>query len=175
VAVRAAGLVTVHGRGPDAVRALDHVDLDLHAGRFTTVMGPSGSGKSTLLQTLVGLLEPLGGTVTSAGREVDERRADFRRDVACVLDDDFRHRIGIDREDRSDVTGRRNRIRRLLDGLRASVGPFLARQARLQALQALRARSLELSGEEARRMLDGRGGARLRWDGTHLVGEVLPE
>ncbi len=136
-------------------------------------MGPSGSGKSTLLQTLVGLLEPLGRTVTFAGREVDERRADFRRDVACVLDDDpFRHRIGIDREDWSDVTGRRNRIRRLLDGLRASVGPFLARQARLQALQA---RSLELSGEETRRMLDGRGGARLRWDGTHLVGEVLPE
>jgi ABC-2 type transport system ATP-binding protein len=37
---------------------------------------------------MVGLLLPLGGTVTFAGRPVDEREADFRRAVAGVLDDD---------------------------------------------------------------------------------------
>jgi ABC-2 type transport system ATP-binding protein len=52
------------------------------------VVGPNGSGKSTLLRTLVGLLEPLDGTVAFAGAPVDERSAAFRRDVAAVLDDD---------------------------------------------------------------------------------------
>src|ERR687885_2629292 len=39
------------------------VDLRLAAGRAVAVVGPNGSGKSTLLRTLVGLLEPLDGTV----------------------------------------------------------------------------------------------------------------
>ncbi|NEK87389.1 ABC transporter ATP-binding protein [Blastococcus saxobsidens] len=64
------------------------VDLVVEPGRALGVVGANGAGKSTLLQTLVGLLEPLGGTVEFDGREVDERQADFRRDVACVLDDE---------------------------------------------------------------------------------------
>ncbi|HYX93906.1 MAG TPA: ABC transporter ATP-binding protein [Geodermatophilus sp.] len=64
------------------------VDLRLAAGRAVAVVGPNGSGKSTLLRTLVGLLEPLDGTVAFAGAPVDERSAAFRRDVAAVLDDD---------------------------------------------------------------------------------------
>ncbi|WNV73655.1 ABC transporter ATP-binding protein [Geodermatophilus sp. DSM 44513] len=64
------------------------VDVCLTAGRALAVVGPNGSGKSTLLRTLVGLLEPLAGTVTFDGAPVDERSAGFRRDVAAVLDDD---------------------------------------------------------------------------------------
>ena len=64
------------------------VDVVLQRGRALWLVGANGAGKSTLLQTLVGLLEPLTGSVTFAGRDVDERRADFRRDVACVLDDE---------------------------------------------------------------------------------------
>ncbi len=65
------------------------VDLRLAAGRAVAVVGPNGSGTSTLLRTLVGLLEPLDGTVAFAGAPVDERSAAFRRDVAAVLDDAF--------------------------------------------------------------------------------------
>ncbi|MGY1623406.1 ATP-binding cassette domain-containing protein [Geodermatophilus sp. SYSU D00965] len=54
------------------------VDVCLQPGRALGLVGANGAGKSTLLQTLVGLLEPLAGTVAFAGREVDERRADFR-------------------------------------------------------------------------------------------------
>jgi ABC-type Mn2+/Zn2+ transport system ATPase subunit len=43
------------------------VDLRLGAGRALAVVGPNGSGKSTLLRTLVGLLEPLAGTVAFDG------------------------------------------------------------------------------------------------------------
>jgi ABC-2 type transport system ATP-binding protein len=64
------------------------VDLRLVPGRALAVVGPNGSGKSTLLRTLVGLLEPLDGTVAFDGAPVDERAAAFRRDVAAVLDDD---------------------------------------------------------------------------------------
>ncbi len=74
--------------GHGAVPVCAPVDLRLAAGRALAVVGPNGSGKSTLLRTLVGLLEPLAGTVAFAGAPVDERSAAFRRDVAAVLDDD---------------------------------------------------------------------------------------
>ena len=64
------------------------VDLDLAPGSALGLIGANGAGKSTLLQSLVGLLAPLAGQVTFAGQPVDERRADFRRAVATVLDDD---------------------------------------------------------------------------------------
>src|SRR3712207_8979413 len=60
------------GRGTAPVCA--PVDLRLAAGRALAVVGPNGSGKPTLLRTLVGLLEPLAGTVTLAGASVDSGR-----------------------------------------------------------------------------------------------------
>ena len=35
---------------------LRSIDLDLPAGRWTSVVGPNGAGKSTLLKVLAGLL-----------------------------------------------------------------------------------------------------------------------
>jgi putative ABC transport system ATP-binding protein len=55
VAARAVGATKVYGHGDTAVRALDAVDVDIPAGRFTAVMGPSGSGKSTLMHCMAGL------------------------------------------------------------------------------------------------------------------------
>ena len=80
----AAELSVGHGSAPVCAP----VDLRLDPGRALAVVGPNGSGKSTLLRTLVGLLEPLAGTVVFDGAPVDERAAAFRRDVAAVLDDD---------------------------------------------------------------------------------------
>ena len=54
-AAQVVSAVKDYGSGSTAVRALDHVDLDIPAGRFTAIMGPSGSGKSTLLHCLAGL------------------------------------------------------------------------------------------------------------------------
>lgn len=84
VLLEAAGLLVGYGSDPVA----PPVDLSLPAGRALGVVGANGAGKSTLLQTLTGLLEPLAGEVRFGGEPVDERRADYRRDVATVLDDE---------------------------------------------------------------------------------------
>ncbi len=53
--------------GNQVVHALDHVDLQIAAGEYLSIMGPSGSGKSTLLNIL-GLLD----TPTSGTYSLDE-------------------------------------------------------------------------------------------------------
>jgi ABC-2 type transport system ATP-binding protein len=80
----ASELVAGHGDVP----VCGPVTFDVPAGRALAVVGANGAGKSTLLTTLTGLLPPLGGTVLVDGREVDERRPAFRRDVARVLEDE---------------------------------------------------------------------------------------
>lgn len=47
---------------------LDGFDLDIGAGEFVALLGPSGSGKSTILNVAAGLLAPLAGDVTFAGK-----------------------------------------------------------------------------------------------------------
>jgi putative ABC transport system ATP-binding protein len=61
--VQATGLVKLYGEGRSLVRALDGVDLAVHRGEFSAIMGPSGSGKSTLLHLLGGLDTPTSGSV----------------------------------------------------------------------------------------------------------------
>ncbi|MBB1244357.1 ABC transporter ATP-binding protein [Streptomyces durbertensis] len=67
-----------------AVTALDAVDVDITAGRFTAVMGPSGSGKSTLMHCLAGLDSVTSGRVWLGDREItslgDRELTRLRRD-----------------------------------------------------------------------------------------------
>ncbi|MEV7685334.1 ABC transporter ATP-binding protein [Streptomyces bungoensis] len=49
------------------VEALRHVDLTVAPGETIALMGRNGAGKSTLLNSLVGLVEPTGGTVRVGG------------------------------------------------------------------------------------------------------------
>jgi ABC-type Mn2+/Zn2+ transport system ATPase subunit len=48
-----------YGREP----VLSHVDLTIPSGGFFGVVGPSGSGKTTLLRTVMGKVEPVGGSL----------------------------------------------------------------------------------------------------------------
>ena len=65
------GLYKYYGRGARRTQALQHVDLDIGAGEFVTLVGASGCGKSTLLRTIGGLEEYADGAIHCNGREVD--------------------------------------------------------------------------------------------------------
>lgn len=67
----------LHKRYDERV-VLDHVDLDLHEGQTTVVMGASGSGKSTLLRCLNRLVEPTAGSIRIRGQEVTGNGVDVR-------------------------------------------------------------------------------------------------
>jgi len=76
--------VKVYGEGDIAVRALDHVDVEIPRGAFTTVMGPSGCGKSTLVHCLAGLDSLTSGEVEVGGQRLsgmsDRDLTTLRRD-----------------------------------------------------------------------------------------------
>ncbi|HEU4804185.1 MAG TPA: ABC transporter ATP-binding protein [Solirubrobacterales bacterium] len=56
--------------GGGTVKALDEVDLQVHAGEFVVILGASGSGKTTLLNVIGALDTPTAGTLTIDGREI---------------------------------------------------------------------------------------------------------
>jgi ABC-2 type transport system ATP-binding protein len=51
---------------------LDHVDLEVPAGRVIGLLGPNGAGKTTLMRILFGVLDPDAGSVTWRGRPATE-------------------------------------------------------------------------------------------------------
>ncbi|MEV4091930.1 ABC transporter ATP-binding protein [Streptosporangium saharense] len=90
--LRLADVTRVHGDGPQAVRALRGVSLDVTAGELIAVMGPSGSGKSTLLNLAGGLDTPTSGEVAVEGTSLTGMRAGDlaglrRRHVGYVFQD----------------------------------------------------------------------------------------
>jgi putative ABC transport system ATP-binding protein len=83
-AASATGVVKLYGSGETAVRALDHVSVELMRGEFTAIMGPSGSGKSTLMHCLAGLDTVTSGSVRIGDVELsglsDKQMTALRRD-----------------------------------------------------------------------------------------------
>ena len=63
--VRARGLVKRY----DEVLAVDHIDLNVHAGDVYGFLGPNGAGKTTTLRMALGLITPSEGTVELFGRD----------------------------------------------------------------------------------------------------------
>lgn len=81
ILIRIENLSKIYGSGESAVRALDHVTLNIERGELLAIMGPSGCGKSTLLNMIGALDRPTEGEVWVAGenlarlKDVDHFRA----------------------------------------------------------------------------------------------------
>ncbi len=63
-------LVNVHKRFGKLV-VLDGINLELHRGQTTVIIGESGAGKSVLLQHIVRLIPPDSGEIYFKGRRID--------------------------------------------------------------------------------------------------------
>lgn len=61
---------------------VEHLDLEIHTGVITTVIGPNGCGKSTLLRSLGRLLKPKAGLVMLDGRAISSMKT---KEVARTL------------------------------------------------------------------------------------------
>ena len=81
-AVRLAGVRKAYSD----VIAVDHVDLEIEAGEFFTLLGPSGSGKTTTLRLIAGFERLDEGRIELAGDDVGSRPP-YLRDVNTVFQD----------------------------------------------------------------------------------------
>jgi cell division transport system ATP-binding protein len=70
---------------------LERVSLAVNRGEFAFVVGPTGCGKSTLIKLLIRELEPAGGKVMIAGRDINALPTDrvplLRRRIGTVFQD----------------------------------------------------------------------------------------
>ncbi len=58
--------------GEEQIEALRGVDLEIHRGECTFIVGPSGSGKSTLLYLMAALDRPTSGSITIDGHSLTD-------------------------------------------------------------------------------------------------------
>jgi len=84
----AAAAVTLSGirKTYGDVVAVEHLDLEVRAGEFFTMLGPSGSGKTTTLRLIAGFERPDEGRVALGGTDVTDQPP-YARDVNTVFQD----------------------------------------------------------------------------------------
>ncbi|WP_049578097.1 ABC transporter ATP-binding protein [Nocardiopsis sp. SBT366] len=77
-------VVKAYRSGPETVRAVGGVDLEIDHGEFFSLLGPSGCGKTTTMRMIAGFEEPTEGVVRLSGRDVTGVAANHR-DVNMVF------------------------------------------------------------------------------------------
>src|SRR3954449_2198095 len=77
--VRALRVRYASARRSAADDVLRGVDLTVHAGEIVGVIGETGSGKTTLARAVVGLVDPIAGSVEFEGRDISGLQGRARR------------------------------------------------------------------------------------------------
>lgn len=67
-----------------SVEVIHGISIEIDSGEFVVLVGPSGCGKSTLLRMIAGLEDVTGGTISIAGKVVNDI-APKDRDIAMVF------------------------------------------------------------------------------------------
>ncbi len=78
IAIAIAALDKTYANG---FRALDNVNLEIGKGEIFALLGPNGAGKTTLINTVCGIVQPSGGTITVAGFD---HAAQYRKARAAI-------------------------------------------------------------------------------------------
>ena len=81
-------LCRYYRRGPQEIRAVDEVNLQVARGEFLGIVGASGSGKSTILNLMAGLDTPTSGRIEVEGADLSSMT---RRQLASYR----AHRVGM--------------------------------------------------------------------------------
>jgi ABC-2 type transport system ATP-binding protein len=77
-------LVSDLGKQFGALRAVDQLSFDVHAGEIFGLVGPDGAGKTTTLRMLAGVLTPDAGAVTIAGHDVVRDPESAKHDLSYM-------------------------------------------------------------------------------------------
>jgi ABC-2 type transport system ATP-binding protein len=85
-ALAVSNLQKVYGSGDDAVTAVDGVSFTVNRGEVVGILGPNGAGKTTTIKSILGLVEPSGGTITVDGVDPAEAGTDIYQHVSAVLE-----------------------------------------------------------------------------------------
>ena len=71
-AIQTKDLTKEYRQGKNIVMGVDHVNISVASGEFTSIVGRSGSGKSTLLHLLGGIDQPTAGSVLINGININQ-------------------------------------------------------------------------------------------------------
>lgn len=66
--------------------ALDHLNLEIPAGKIYGFLGHNGAGKSTTIKSLVSIIEPTSGEIYFDGKLLPENRLEIKQKIAYVPD-----------------------------------------------------------------------------------------
>ncbi|MBQ9776480.1 MAG: ATP-binding cassette domain-containing protein, partial [Lentisphaeria bacterium] len=60
---------------------LENISFQVNRGEIFCILGGSGCGKSTLLKHIIGLYEPLAGSIRINGREITSADSSTKREI----------------------------------------------------------------------------------------------